>query len=88
MIGRPIRAGRGLPTDMSAAARMRLRRKRVRDGRAKLSIDVNLGRLALALAEDRFLADWDDHDRAKVEAALLRMVETYITHMIGPAVTP
>jgi hypothetical protein len=72
----------------SAAARMRLMRERVANDRAKLAIDTKIGRLALALAEDGFLQEWDDRDRAAIEAALQAMVETYVIAMIGPDVTP
>ena len=48
----------------SAAARMRLMRERKKAGIMPLTIDVQIDRLALALAEDGFLRDWDAEDRA------------------------
>ena len=55
----------------SAASRMRLMRERKRAGVVPLTIEVQIDRLALALAEDGFLRDWD--------------VDAWIAHMIGPA---
>jgi hypothetical protein len=69
----------------SAAARMRLMRERKRTGIVPLTIEAQLDRLALALAEDGFLRDWDAEDRAAIEAALQTMVDAWIAHMIGPA---
>ena len=48
----------------SAAHRMRLMRERKRAGVVPLTIETQLDRLALALAEDGFLRDWDAEDRA------------------------
>ena len=69
----------------SAANRMRVMRERKRAGVTPLSIEVQIDRLALALAEDGFLRDWDAEDRAAIEAALRSMVDAWIVHMIGPA---
>jgi hypothetical protein len=67
----------------NAAERMRSYRARLANGRARLLVDVDLDRLADALVADRFLAATAADDRAAIEAAVGKMIETYVTTVLG-----
>lgn len=69
----------------TAAERMRVMRERRRAGVVPVTVAVQIDRLALALTEERLLLQWDDQDRAAIETALQKMVDTWIAHIIGPA---
>lgn len=59
---------------MTAAARQRRRRARIRDGLRVFRIEASQFDLADALVTAGWLKGWDADDRAKVEAALGRAV--------------
>jgi hypothetical protein len=60
----------------SPADRQRAHRRRERDGRAILPIEVNLFALSDALVTSGFLEEWNSDDRDEIRAALQRMIET------------
>ena len=64
---------------MTAAARMRAYRERRAAGLTVFRIEVKFEQLSEALLARGFLKDWDADDRAEVEVALQRMIETFIT---------
>ena len=60
---------------MSAnAARIRRWRARQATGKAVLHIEIDLFRHTEMLVAAGFLAAWDDHDRAAIEAATARLL--------------
>ena len=69
-----------------ASARVIAMRARLRAGIGQYKIETSADRLALALSEDGFLKAWDEGNHDAIEAALLRMVETYVASMLD--VTP
>lgn len=60
-----------------AALRMRRCRQRKRDGRAIISVEVNLFELTDMLIARGFLAEWDSGSYPEVEAAFERFIEAF-----------
>jgi hypothetical protein len=65
-----VQGGRGVTT----AARLRRFRERRAEGRAVLSVEVNLLDLTEMLVTSGLLRTWDDNDRGKVERAVERLL--------------
>jgi hypothetical protein len=64
---------------MTAAARDRLHRFRARqhEGKAVLRVEIDLFRHTEMLVHSGFLAQWDDNNRAAIEAAIARLLRAF-----------
>jgi hypothetical protein len=56
------------------ATRIRRHRERKAEGKAALTIEVDLFRLTAMLSESGFLEQWDEDKRSKIEEATARFL--------------
>jgi hypothetical protein len=62
---------------VQCSQRVKRSRRRKRNGRAVLKIEVNVGGLADFLVDAGYLQQWNDSDRRAIERALAQAIEVW-----------